>query len=460
MSAPLDSTVHDWITEHVGAVVSFERQQRWRPAWFVVARRASQLVRLYVRGNREGFSGMNVSREASILRIMEARSIPVPHVHGEIDGGTAVVMDWLPGEPDLSSAADADEVDAVMDSYVDALVAAHRIEPCAFASLEMSVPAGPEAIALDYFEQFVSLYREFKRRPEPLLEFGIKWLRCNVPRHRHESRFVLGDTGQFMHKDRRITGILDVELAHIGDICHDLAGLRLRNATEPMGDLGRVIARYQDVSGQSLDVNAIEYHTAKFALCTPLGLVAALHLDLVLPEILQYVEWFHQLSLHAIESIARQAQVPLEPITLPDPEPGDYSAIAKGLPDMIEALAVQPGHTEYQRQTVASVARFCERANDYDRVIASADLDDIAALLGARPADKSAGDALLEDFILNADPAHDPELINLLHRRVMRQMLMLESVLSTPTGIAHLAALPDLRARRSSTSSRLRSGEH
>jgi aminoglycoside phosphotransferase (APT) family kinase protein len=457
VSTPLDRTVHDWITEHVGAVVSFERQQRWRPAWFVVARRAGQLVRLYVRGNREGFSGMDVSREASILRIMEARSIPVPHVHGEIDGGTAVVMDWLPGEPNLLSAADPDEVDAVMDSYVDALAAAHSIEPNAFASLEMSVPEGPEAIALDYFEQFVARYRDSKRRPEPLLEFGIKWLRRNVPRHRDEARFVLGDTGQFMHKDRRITGILDVELAHIGDVCHDLAGIRLRSATEPMGDLGRVFAQYQNVSGQSLDVEAIEYHTAKFALCTPLGLVTVLHLDLVLPEILQYVEWFHQLSLHAIESIARQAQVPLEPIVLPEPESGDYSAITGGLPSMIEALQAQPGHTQYQRQTVALVARFCERASDYRRVIAAADLDDIAALLGARPTDKSAGDVLLEDFIRNAGPKNDPALINLLHRRVMRQMLMLEPVLSTP-GIGHLAALPEPGGRHSAAHSPSRSG--
>ncbi|WP_396927722.1 phosphotransferase family protein [Mycolicibacterium sp.] len=441
MTQPLDDLVRDWVTDNVGEVVSFERQQRWRPAWFVVADREGRAVRLYVRGNRDGFGTMDVGREAAILRVMEAHSIPVPHVHAEIGGGAAVVMDWLTGEPNLGTAADDRQVDAVMDSYVEALAAVHRIEPTAFGNLGMSIPTKPEAIALDFFDGFVTRYREFKRRPEPLLEFGIGWLRRNIPPDRGEARFVLGDSGQFMFSDRRITGLLDVELAHIGDVAHDLAGLRLRNATEPMGDLTRVLARYEQVSGQPLDPSAIEFHTAKFALCTPLGLVIALHLDLALPEILQYVEWFHQLSLHAIESIARLADVRLETVSLPDPAGHEYTGLVNGLPAMIAGLDAAAGIAEYRRDTVASVARFAARVNEYEPAIISADLDDIGTLIGQRPVDRLTGDTLLEDFIGNAGPEYDATLIRLLHRRCMRQMLLLEPVLSAPDGIGHLAPL-------------------
>ncbi|BBY21960.1 phosphotransferase [Mycobacterium stomatepiae] len=131
MAAPLDDVVHDWITDHIGEVVSFQRQYRWRPAWFVVAQRDDRQVRLYVRGNRDGFGTMEISREAEILRVLQASSIPVPHIHGLVDGGRAVVMDWLPGDSDLSN-ADEHEVDAVMDGYVDALVTVHRIDPTVF----------------------------------------------------------------------------------------------------------------------------------------------------------------------------------------------------------------------------------------------------------------------------------------------------------------------------------------
>lgn len=446
MAASLDDVVHDWITEHVGDVVSFERQHRWRPAWFVVARRHDRSIRLYVRGNRDGFGTMTIAREAEILQMLGANSVPVPLVHGVIDGGRAVVMDWLPGDPNLSNAQDGCEVDAVMDSYIDALVTVHRIDPVEFQNLGMHVPTTSEAIALDYFEGFVSRYREHKRRPEPLLEFAIGWLRRNVPQRGSTPRFVLGDSGQFMHSDRKVTGIIDVELAHVGDAAHDLGSLRLRNATEPMGDLGRVLRRYERVSGEPLDLGAIEYHTAKFALCTPLGLVIALHIDLALPEMLQYIEWFHQLSLHAIESIARQADVRLESVSLPEPEPIEYGGVSSALPAMIDALDVRDHKAEYQRDTVGAVARFCARANQFGSSIAAADFDDIAALLGTRPSDRSAGDAMLENFIRDAGPEHDAALIALLHRRVMRQMLLLEPVMAAPGGIAHLVALPELLA--------------
>ncbi|OBF24856.1 phosphotransferase family protein [Mycobacterium sp. ACS4331] len=441
MTHPLDDIVRDWVTANVGEVRSFDRQHRWRPAWFVVASRAGRPVRLYARGDREGFGSMDVAREALILKVMEAHSIPVPHIHAEIGDGAVVVMDWLAGESNLGVVTDPGEIDAVMDDYVDALVAVHRIDPQAFGGLGMAVPATREAMALDFFEGFVTRYRSFKRRPEPLLEFAIGWLRRNVPSRASRPSFVLGDSGQFMFENRRITGLLDVELAHIGDVAHDLAGLRLRGVTEPMGDLSRVLARYESVSGEPLDVAAIEFHTAKFALCTPLGLVAALHLDLTRPEILQYVEWFHQLSLHAIESIARQAGVQLEPVASPVSTTHEYTGVVRGLATMIEELDVAAGLAEYHRGTVASVARFCDRVNELHPAIVSADLDDIATLTGDRPVDRFAGDTVLEDFVRAAGPEHDANLISLLHRRCMRQMLLLEPVLTAPGGIGHLAAL-------------------
>lgn len=438
----LDDIVRAWVATNVGEVLSFERQHRWRPAWFVEAHRAGRSVRLYARGNREGFGFMDVSREAAILKVLEANSVPVPHVHAEIGGGAVVVMDWLSGESNLGTVQNPRDVDAVMDDYVDALVAVHRIEPDVFRILGLPIPASPEAIALDLFETFVTRYREFKRRPEPLLEFAIGWLRRNVPRRTVPARFVLGDTGQFMFSGQKITGLLDVELAHIGDVSHDLAGLRLRNATEPMGDLNRVLRRYERISGESLDVAALEFHTAKFALCTPLGLAIALHAELAVPEIVQYIEWFHQLSLHAIESIARQAGIELAPVVLPEPAVGDYAWLQRGLPDMIRVLVVDSGIAGYRRDTVASVAALCGRVGEFASAIESADLDDIGVLTGVRPTDRSGGDLLLEDFISNAGPEHDAVLIRLLHRRCMRQMLLLEPVLTN--GIRHLEPLSQI----------------
>jgi aminoglycoside phosphotransferase (APT) family kinase protein len=441
----ISDAVVDWISTKVGPIRSIDRQQRWRPAWFVTAERNGRPVRLYVRGNRDGFGFAGVDAEAAILREMEDHGIPVPHVHGVIADGAAVVMDWLPGEADLGSAADAFEVDAVMDDYVDALVRAHRIDPAAFSHIGLRVPTDAHGIALDYFEGFVERYRSFKQRPEPLLEFAIGWLRRNPPTHRSTPRFVLGDTGQFMFADGRITGLLDVELAHVGDVSHDLAGLRLRNVTEPMGDLGRVLRRYAEVSGEPLDVASIEFHTAKFALCTPLGVALVLHLDLPLLDIVQYIEWFHQLSLHAIESIARLSDVQLAPVSLPAPVPSAYDGVIGELATLIESLDATPGIAEYQRGSVAAVARFCHRVSEFGDAIDGADLADIEATIGLRSTDRRAADEELEAFITAAAPEHDAVLIQLLHRRVMRQLLLLEPLMSGGR-IGHVTPLAELLA--------------
>ncbi|MCV7370560.1 aminoglycoside phosphotransferase [Mycolicibacterium duvalii] len=438
-----DSVVEEWISANIGPVRSIERQQRWRPAWFVTAERDEQEVRLYVRGDRDGFGFATVSAEATVLRVMHAHGIPVPYIHGEIPEVSAVVMDWLPGDPNPCSADDAQQVDAVMNDYVDALVSTHGIDPTAFAAAGLEIPASSDAVALGYFETFVTRYRDFKQRPEPLLEFAIGWLRRHVPRHRSSAQFVLGDTGQFMYAESRITGLIDVELAHIGDVSRDLAGLRLRNVTESMGDLGRVLRHYEHRSGVPLDRAAIEFHTAKFALCTPLGVAIVLHLDLPLTDIVQYIEWFHLLSLHTIESIARQADVALSSVSLPDPIPTHYPGAIAGLPTMIESLAVPTGIAEYDRQSVATVARLSHRVSTYAHAIDAADLDDVAELLGARPADRAAGDEALERFVLTAEPEQDGALIVLLHRRVMRQLLLIEPLL-TGGQIGHVTPLSGL----------------
>lgn len=79
----------------------------------------------------------------------------------------------------------------------------------------------------------------------------------------------------------------------------------------------------------------------------------------------------------------------------------------------------------------------------YAHAIEAADLDDIQDLLGSRPADRAESDETLEKFVRTAAPQHDPALIALLHRRVMRQLLLMEPLL-TGGRIGHVAPLTEL----------------
>jgi aminoglycoside phosphotransferase (APT) family kinase protein len=425
-------------------VLRIERQGRWRRAWFVDAEREGKQLSLYVRGDRDSMeSTMLVSQEAQVLQALEAHGIPVPHVYGILEGCGAV-MDLLPGRCNLATAVDDAERASVIDQYVDILARVHAIDAQVLRDIGLPTPRTPEQVALGFFDTFVERYRRGKRRPEPLIEFSIQWLRGHVPSHRTLAGPVLGDPGQFMFDNGRVSGILDVELMHIGDVAHDLGGLRLKDVNEPFGDLGRLMRGYETATGQPLDVAAVEFHTAQFALSVPMSLTGAVHTPPPVPEILQYIEWFQQYSLCAIEAIATLAGVGLDDVALPDSTTNPYSHVIGGLAQTIDSLPISGQLGEYQRRSTAQIARFCERVSTFGSAITTVDLDDQAKLLERRHHDWQAADTALEEYILQADPELDEAIIGLLHRRVMRQMRLLEPVLMRTGHIAHLVPMSEL----------------
>ena len=438
-----------WIEANLGPVIAIERQARWRPAWFVEVQREDGVLPLYVRGAREGARNIYpIDQEAEVLRILEAHGIPVPHVYGMIDRPWAIVMDKLPGQANLANVEDDEERRAILGEYMDILAQVHAIDPKEFLPAGFSMPADRATHALSWFNGVEERYRRTKKRPEPLLEFVVKWVRRQVPEHGWDTRFILGDPGQFMFQDGRITGLLDFEFGHLGDVAHDLASMRLRDIPEPLGDVGGGLLRYEAKSGKPLDLALIDFHTVKWVICTPLSLIATLHDPPQTPDLMQYVEWFHQYSLTASEGIANIIGVTLLDLGLPEPSPSRHGWVHDAFPTIIRSLEGGDGHAQYRRDRSSSMAEYLRRVDAYGPAVEAANLDDIQALLGERPADWRAGDAALETFVLAAGPDRDADLVRIFHRREMRQMRLLEPVLYRTKTIRRLDPLPEIIGRR------------
>ncbi len=417
----------DWIERIIGGrVVACERQPRWRPAWFVDAERDGITLPLYFRGDRgaldHGVYGLE--HEHTVLRVLEANDILVPHVYGLCPEPRGLVMERVAGRANLATAQSSDDPAAVLDDYMGWLAKIHRIgtEPFEREGLTRST-ANPAFADLDRWEQ---TYRAQKARPEPLIEFVLCWLRRNAPTRDVAQSLVVGDSGQFLFDGARVTSIIDLELAFLGDPLHDLACMRLRDLAEPLGDLGRAFAHYERVTDESIDRRAIDFHTVRFAICTPMSISHVLANPPPDIDLVRYLIWYVQFARVALEVMADLLGVDLDPTPSFVDEIGRF---ATGYP-MIAAALHDIAPTDPQQQFRLDVARrtnvFLSRVAATGAAMEAADLDDAAVMLGYRATTWTECDAALEDLISRNDAGRDREFIRFFHRRHTRWQTLLD----------------------------------
>jgi len=157
--------------------------------------------------------------EAALIRAARAAGVMAPEVLVELqpaDGiGSGYVMRCIAGSPDPNAMlAEADPAVTIRDIARE-LVAVHRTQCSGLA-----VPVMDTAAAL------AELRRRFLEYggDRPVLALALRWLEANLPPP-VEPRLVHGDfrLGNLMFEHGRLTGVLDWELAHLGDWHEDLA---------------------------------------------------------------------------------------------------------------------------------------------------------------------------------------------------------------------------------------------
>jgi aminoglycoside phosphotransferase (APT) family kinase protein len=457
-TAQLDDTpearLTGWIERTLGCrVTAMERQQRWRPCWYVEAQRGSgERLSLYVRGQRtyKAAAGKATAgafeREYRVLQVLEAEGVPVPHLYGLCREPLAIVMDRAAGRSDLSTAASDEERASVLDQYMDALARIHAIDPARFEATGLDRPQGARRIALAQFDAFEAAYRAAKRRPEPVLAFLIGWVRRNPPQHRAEVSFLVCDVAQFMFDEGRLTALLDLELAYLGDALQDLAALQFRDTSEPLGDIPRALRRYEAITGAPIDAEAFDFHSIAFGCLTPLSMTTNVTRAQPSHSVLQYLEWWITFCRVPLELIAARMGLSLPPAGPLACGPTPYDALAESLVGAIRAIPVEPGFATYERDKTADLAAFVGRAGQYGPAIYRQDQAEIEALLDARFDSLPAADAALEAYVEAAGPEADAQLVPMLYARVQRHCELFRPFLSRPTVANRLKTFAQLMA--------------
>lgn len=407
-------------------VTSISRQTRWRPCWFVQAQRDGEAVAVVVRGDRIETSVQPLRREVAFHRLLEANGIAVPAVYGWLDDIGAVAMELVAGRPDFHGVPEA-ERDTVVDEYLQQLAHLHALDIAPFVEAGMLRAARPEDSGTLMHFELERLWRGRKRHPNPFLELALGWLHRNPPRSHGRETPVLWDSGQFHHENGHLTAVLDLEFGHIGDPVVDLTVWRMRDTLIPFGDFRKLYARYEELSGQAVDIEAAKRHHLAATLSNEMIFGAAIVDPVPGTDLMNNMQWTSETNLHATEALAEYLQIELPTAEVP-PTRRRRSAITHA--HLVEQLRVMRGDDPFLSHDIRlafRASRHLARVAEIGDAVAEADLDDLRPILGHRPDTWWEGDEELERFVL-ADAAtgrRDEDLVRLFHRRNLRTHMQL-----------------------------------
>jgi aminoglycoside phosphotransferase (APT) family kinase protein len=206
----------------------------------------------------------DIAREYRLLEAMERAELPVPHMLylGEdknVVGGRFLLMSFIVGEIYRSRDArlddDPETLKSVQEQFVEMLARIHAAPQDVYPQYA----TGPEAVRAQ-----VAICRDRMKRtellPTPVLRHALDLLEREAPKAQRIG-LLHGDyrLPNLMWHEGRISGILDWELAAVGDPLSDLAFTQTVGAG-PCSVEGPLAEHYSKLTGVEIDGKKIIYY--------------------------------------------------------------------------------------------------------------------------------------------------------------------------------------------------------
>lgn len=409
-----------------GTIRKWERQVRWRPAWFVDVECDGALLQLHLRGDRQSdiVPFPELRREADVIDVLHKSGIPVPKIHGFCEKPPAILMESLPGTRDLS-AFSAEARQKISRQYIAAVAAMHQAPIAPFVARGISEPE-PDMVPLAGMEAYLPLYARVKRRPEPLIEFAFGWLRRNVPPGRTRPAFTQYDSGQFLAEGERMTGLYDFEFGMIGDPMMDLATMRMRDSYEPLGETFPELCRlYGEATGEPVDQAAVAFHTLQFSTLSTMMIAGAVADPKPGEPHAVYLEWdlaLRRVVLHGLAECMGQSLPTIPPAVLVSPPADPLVAMLR---DTLSRIVSDDPLQSSHRERAAELVEYLHQTHLFEKTFGAQELDEISQMVGKELADRPAADAELEGFVQRAGPECDERLFRMFAIQHERRVALL-----------------------------------
>ncbi len=213
-------------------------------------------------------TALPLETEAALIMAAADAKVPVPRVRFVLDSGDGLgsgfVMDRLEGETVGSRILRDESLAAVRPQLArqcgEILARIHSL-PCD------GLPDLPTARAREQLGQYRDLYDRFDD-PHPVFELAFRWIEDHLP---DDSSLTLvhGDyrNGNLMIGPDGVRGVLDWELAHLGDPMEDLGWIcvnswRFGKIDQPVGGFGSredLAAGYEAAGGPPVELERVRF---------------------------------------------------------------------------------------------------------------------------------------------------------------------------------------------------------
>ena len=437
----LPDDVVAWIEDVAGGRVTHADRKpggNRKEAWFVdVERGDGSVAELFLRYDRSDPAATKdpwtLHREAEVYLALQDTDVPVPRVLRVHADHQAMLSERLTGENWFSRIVDPAEQVATAKEFITILAALHRLDPRTVDLPSAPVPPTIAAAVHRELDEMEGVVTARGGDPDPALSFSLRWLRDNVPDHDGPVVLVQGDTGpgNFMYAGGRVLAVVDWELAHFGDPMDDIAWLSLRATQEPFTDLPARLREYEQLSGHTVDDGRLRYYrvmaeTKLQVMGHRPGGMAARYADTEggggdIGNGLIYGVLHRRLWL---EALADAVGIELTPAEEPPAHPPSehhwfYGALLGQLRDVVVPRIGDP-LARTRTKGFARVVKYLEQVDADGAFFAERELDDLAALLGTRPASVPEGRAAAARAA-RSGKLDDAEYLGCLWRRVARE---------------------------------------
>jgi aminoglycoside phosphotransferase (APT) family kinase protein len=403
-----EAELRRWITELTGATITALYRRPGggsHEAWNV---EADGNRRWFLRADRDAPNATDfytLRREAEIYRAVHAAGLPTPAIIGIHPTLEAVLLEAAAGDAGYAN-LDASAQAEIIEDFAPLLARMHAAD---VRTLGLEA-LGPITTMAEHVRHELDVWEarlDAAGVPDPFLTACFHWLRANVPNTDGEPvALVQGDTGpgNFLHDGHRVTALLDFELGHLGDPMEDLAWVGTRNAQEPVPDFERFLSAYAAAAVRPIDRDRIRYHALlaelRIAVLGAKRVGNGGDLDADYGNQLIYGALHRRLT---VEALAAATGTALPAVALP---PATDTARTR----YYDAALHQMQHTvgphvadAFASRRLKGMARVFKYLREADRVGSGhdeAELDDLTALLGHRPANVDQGTVDLHALVL------------------------------------------------------------